>query len=94
VLTLGPPLQASGQIVRGPPTTIIEAIFLVFNEAGVRPLLPVRASAERPPTDRTRALQWISEKYFPEGFDLWDVFFPSECVLFLARSLAPSQRER
>ncbi|KPV77481.1 uncharacterized protein RHOBADRAFT_33646, partial [Rhodotorula graminis WP1] len=39
--------SASGQIVRGPPTTIIEAIFLVFNEAG-----------------------WISEKYFPDGFDL------------------------
>ncbi|GAA5851903.1 hypothetical protein JCM9279_001927 [Rhodotorula babjevae] len=47
--------SASGHILRGPPTTIIEAIFLVFNEAG-----------------------WISEKYFPEGFDLWDVFFPSD----------------
>lgn len=21
---------------------------------------------------------WITEKYFPEGFDLWDLFFPSE----------------
>ena len=29
-------LQASGEVLRGPPTTIIEAIFLVFNEAGVR----------------------------------------------------------
>ncbi|GAA6051226.1 hypothetical protein JCM3770_005880 [Rhodotorula araucariae] len=47
--------SASGEVLRGPPTTIIEAIFLVFNEAG-----------------------WISEKYFPAGFDLWDVFFPSD----------------
>ncbi|GAA6031097.1 hypothetical protein JCM8097_004003 [Rhodosporidiobolus ruineniae] len=46
--------KASGEVLRGPPTTVIEAIFLVFNEAG-----------------------WVSEKYFPEGFDLWDIFFPS-----------------
>jgi hypothetical protein len=26
-------------------------------------------------------VQWVSEKYFPEGSDLWDVFFPSECVI-------------
>lgn len=25
--------------------------------------------------------QWVSEKYFPEGFDLWDIFFPSEYVV-------------
>ncbi|GAA5994165.1 Ies1p [Rhodotorula paludigena] len=46
---------ASGEIRHGPPTTVIEAIFLLFNEAG-----------------------WISEKYFPDGFDLWDIFFPSD----------------
>ncbi|GAA5823605.1 hypothetical protein JCM11251_000695 [Rhodosporidiobolus azoricus] len=46
---------ASGEVERGPPTTVIEAVFLAFNEAG-----------------------WVSEKYFPEGFDLWDIFFPSD----------------
>ncbi|GAA6012166.1 hypothetical protein JCM10207_005154 [Rhodosporidiobolus poonsookiae] len=45
---------ASGEVTRGPPTTIIEAVFLVFQEAA-----------------------WVSEKYFPEGTDLWDIFFPS-----------------
>ncbi|GAA5955055.1 hypothetical protein JCM3765_003174 [Sporobolomyces pararoseus] len=42
-------------LTRGPPTTIIEAIFLVFQEP-----------------------QWVSERYFPKGFDVWDIFFPSE----------------
>ncbi|GAA5902377.1 hypothetical protein JCM6882_000514 [Rhodosporidiobolus microsporus] len=46
---------ASGEVERGPPTTVIEAVFLAFNEAG-----------------------WVSEKYFPEGYDLWDIFFPSD----------------
>ncbi|GAA5917464.1 hypothetical protein JCM5296_007613 [Sporobolomyces johnsonii] len=45
----------SPELTRGPPTTVIEAIFLVFQEAN-----------------------WVSEKYFPEGFDLWDIFFPSD----------------
>ncbi|GAA6008896.1 hypothetical protein JCM11491_003824 [Sporobolomyces phaffii] len=42
-------------LTRGPPTTIIEAIFLVFQEP-----------------------QWVSERYFPKGFDVWDIFFPSD----------------
>ncbi|GAA5965507.1 hypothetical protein JCM8115_005778 [Rhodotorula mucilaginosa] len=45
----------SPDLTRGPPTTVIEAIFLLFQEAS-----------------------WVSEKYFPEGFDLWDIFFPSD----------------
>ncbi|GAA5970608.1 hypothetical protein JCM21900_004801 [Sporobolomyces salmonicolor] len=45
----------SPELIRGPPTTVIEAIFLVFQEAN-----------------------WVSEKYFPEGFDIWDIFFPSD----------------
>ncbi|GAA5993712.1 hypothetical protein JCM10908_001341 [Rhodotorula pacifica] len=45
----------SPDLTRGPPTTVIEAIFLIFQEAS-----------------------WVSEKYFPEGFDLWDIFFPSD----------------
>ncbi|GAA5940840.1 hypothetical protein JCM1841_003442 [Sporobolomyces salmonicolor] len=45
----------SPELTRGPPTTVIEAIFLVFQEAN-----------------------WVSEKYFPEGFDIWDIFFPSD----------------
>ncbi|GAA5869863.1 hypothetical protein JCM3774_000516 [Rhodotorula dairenensis] len=45
----------SPELTRGPPTTVIEAIFLIFQEAS-----------------------WVSEKYFPEGFDLWDIFFPSD----------------
>lgn len=28
--------KASGEVTRGPPTTVIEAIFLLFNEAAVR----------------------------------------------------------
>jgi hypothetical protein len=28
--------KASGEVLRGPPTTVIEAIFLLFNEAAVR----------------------------------------------------------
>ncbi|GEM08465.1 proteophosphoglycan ppg4 [Rhodotorula toruloides] len=47
--------RASPELTRGPPTTVVEVIFLMFNEAG-----------------------WITEKYFPEGFDLWDLFFPSD----------------
>ncbi|GAA6061390.1 hypothetical protein JCM10212_000650 [Sporobolomyces blumeae] len=43
------------ELTRGPPTTVVEAIFLVFQEAS-----------------------WVSEKYFPPGFDLWDIFFPSD----------------
>ncbi|GAA5855640.1 hypothetical protein JCM8547_001628 [Rhodosporidiobolus lusitaniae] len=46
---------ASGEVTRGPPTTVIEAIFLIFNEAA-----------------------WVSEKYFPDGYDVWDIFFPSD----------------
>ncbi|GAA5893284.1 Ies1p [Sporobolomyces salmoneus] len=42
-------------LTRGPPTTVIEAIFLVFQEP-----------------------QWVSERYFPKGFDVWDIFFPSD----------------
>ncbi|BGP15219.1 hypothetical protein JCM10213_000829 [Rhodosporidiobolus nylandii] len=45
---------ASADLLKGPPTTVIEAVFLLFNEA-----------------------PWASEKYFPDGFDLWDIFFPS-----------------
>ncbi|BGP54758.1 hypothetical protein JCM8202_003266 [Rhodotorula sphaerocarpa] len=45
----------SPDLTRGPPTTVVEAIFLIFQEAS-----------------------WVSEKYFPEGFDLWDIFFPSD----------------
>ncbi|CEQ40538.1 SPOSA6832_02160, partial [Sporobolomyces salmonicolor] len=48
-------MQVSPELTRGPPTTVIEAIFLVFQEAN-----------------------WVSEKYFPEGFDIWDIFFPSD----------------
>jgi Ino eighty subunit 1 len=33
---------------------------------------------------------WITEKYFPEGFDLWDLFFPSESVGSSSRSSIPS----
>ncbi|POY74101.1 hypothetical protein BMF94_2913 [Rhodotorula taiwanensis] len=47
--------SVSPDLTRGPPTTVIEAIFLIFQEAS-----------------------WVSEKYFPEGFDLWDIFFPSD----------------
>ncbi|GAA5927844.1 Ies1p [Sporobolomyces koalae] len=42
-------------LTRGPPTTVIEAIFLIFQEP-----------------------QWVSEKFFPKGFDIWDIFFPSD----------------
>lgn len=42
-----------------------------------------RAALPQSPSDpeliRT-LLQWISEKYFPPGFDLYDLFYPSECV--------------
>ncbi|GAA5984922.1 hypothetical protein JCM11641_003628 [Rhodosporidiobolus odoratus] len=47
--------SANREGLRGPPTTVIEAVFLIFNEAA-----------------------WVSEKYFPPGFDLWDIFFPSD----------------
>lgn len=75
----GVDVQASPDLMRGPPTTVIEAIFLLFQEASVSSLNPssrVRNGAKSvrsPPPS-----QWVSEKYFPEGFDLWDIFFPSE----------------
>ncbi|KAL8277949.1 hypothetical protein RQP46_009581 [Phenoliferia psychrophenolica] len=42
-------------LTRGPPTTVVTAIFLLFAEAA-----------------------WVSEKYFPPGFDLYDLFYPSD----------------
>ncbi|KAM0746471.1 hypothetical protein T439DRAFT_384196 [Meredithblackwellia eburnea MCA 4105] len=46
--------SASPALTRGPPTTVVTAIFLMFAEAA-----------------------WISEKYFPPGYDLFDIFYPS-----------------
>lgn len=47
--------QASPELTRGPPTTVITSIFHLFNEA-----------------------IWVTDKYFPKGSDLLDIFYPSE----------------
>lgn len=70
-------------LTRGPPTTIIEAIFLVFQEPQASLLLaPNVLLVILPHTDVlfpvTLSPQWVSERYFPKGFDVWDIFFPSE----------------